>query len=347
MCSMGRVSPTTVGLPSLSPGPGAELGHADPGEAFRRDARPPGRVHLAGVAETFGHREDGRQGDLGLLGTVVVLELEAQCGAEVLQVADPAGEGAIEQLGHLGAHLPRLPVDGVAAEQHEVEGTRGTQRGSERVCGGQRVRAGEHVVAEVQPRVGPPGHRLAQRVIGARWAEGHDRAGAPVACASVTPAETARRQYPFISRSTFAPNQPPALEAHRLGDRDLLDARCAAGLPARGLAGPGSRGLRSGHATGHGGDAPLAWGVSDRWPPPRGYAGRRPRASRRAPVPGLDRDDLGAPHRDGVEGADALVSGGHGQAAPRASPVAHRTRRPPGGRRPTRAGTARPKGRRA
>ena len=164
--------------PELSPGPGPELGRADPGEAFRRDARPLGRVHLAGVAETFGHREDGRQGDLGLLGTVVVLELEAQGGAEVLQVADPAGEGAIEQLGHLGAHLPRLPVDGVAAEQHEVEGTGGAQRGSERVCGGQRVGAGERVVAEVQPRVGPPGHRLAQRVIGARWAECHDRAGA-------------------------------------------------------------------------------------------------------------------------------------------------------------------------
>ena len=164
--------------PRLTPGPGAELGGADPGQALRRDGRPPRRVDLAGVAEPLGHRQDGGQGDLGLLGAVVELELESQGRPEVLQAADPAGEGEVEQLGDLGPHLSRLAVDGVAAQQHEVEGAGGAQRGRQGPCGRERVRSGERLVADVEPRVGPPGHRLAEHVLGARGPEGHDGARA-------------------------------------------------------------------------------------------------------------------------------------------------------------------------
>ena len=39
-------------------------------------------------------------------------------------MADPAGEGEVEQLGQLGPDLSGLPVDGVAAEEDEVERAR-------------------------------------------------------------------------------------------------------------------------------------------------------------------------------------------------------------------------------
>ena len=91
-------------------------------------------------------------------------------GPGVLQPADPAGEGEVEQLGQLGADLSGLPVDGVAAEEDEVERPGGAQRGGQGARRGQGVGARERRVADVQPGVGAPGHRLAQDVLGARRA---------------------------------------------------------------------------------------------------------------------------------------------------------------------------------
>ena len=295
--------------PRLAPGPGAELGRADPGEALRRDGRPPRRVDLAGVAEALGHRQDGRQGDLGLLGPVVVLELEAQGRAEVLQAADPAGEGEIEQLGHLGPHLPRLAVDGVAAEEHEVEGAGGAQRGGQgacawRACPIRRTPRRRRAAPSRRPRPPPRGARP-RRSVG----RGSRRCRCPRSRrASVTPWETARRQYAFISRSTPAAHQPPALEAHRLGDRDLLDER---GDAQRGPRGAGDRDRA------HGGfDAAtlpataatprLRAGRQRPMAAPSGLRGSDAADQPARPVVGPDRDDLGAADGDGVEGADPL-----------------------------------------
>ena len=162
----------------LPPGARTEPGRVHPGEPRRRHGGAARRVHLAGVAEALGHREHRGQRQLHLLCPVVVLELEAPDRAQVLQAADPAGEGEVEQLGQLGADLSGLPVDGVAAEEDEIEGAGGPQHGGEGARRGQGVGARERRVADVQPGVGAPGHRLAQDVLGARWPERHHGAGA-------------------------------------------------------------------------------------------------------------------------------------------------------------------------
>ena len=146
--------------PGFPPGSRAELAGVHPGQARRRHGGAARGVDLAGVAEALGHRQHGGQRDLHLLRPVVVLELQPPERAPVLQLANPAGEGEVEQLGQLGPNLPGLPVDGVAAEQHEVEGARGAQHGGEGARRGQGVGAREGRVAGMQSRVRSPGHRL-------------------------------------------------------------------------------------------------------------------------------------------------------------------------------------------
>ena len=73
----------------------------------------------------------------------------------------PPGEREVEQLRHLGADLPGLAVDGVAAEQDEVEGAGRAERGGERPRRGEGVGAREAGVATCipgsAPRPPPPG----------------------------------------------------------------------------------------------------------------------------------------------------------------------------------------------
>ena len=278
-----------------------------PRQALRRDGRPSLGVDLAGVAEALGHRQDGGEGDLRLLGAVVELELESQGRPQVLQAADPTGEGQIQQLGDLGPHLTRLTVDGVAAEEHEIEGAGGTQRGRQRPCGRERVRSAEHLVADVDSRVGPPGHRLAEHVLGARGPEGDDGARA----------SGRARQDDALGHGTSAvhvhleadspAHQPPTLEAHRLGDGDLLDERGdpqrdpAARVTGAGLTGGSMRPRYRPRQL-----VPVALVGSATDGGALGAARvRRPHLAARAAV-GADRDDLGAPHGDGVEGPDPL-----------------------------------------
>ena len=151
-----------------------------------------------------------------------MLELEEPDRAHVLQPADPAGEGEVEELGQLGTDLPGLPVDGIAAEEDEIERAGGPQHGGEGARRGQGVGAREGSVAGVQTRVGAPGHRLAENVLGARWAERHHGAGAP----GVPGERDAFGHRPAAVRvhldADARTHQPAAFELERLGQRDLL-----------------------------------------------------------------------------------------------------------------------------
>ncbi len=177
-CSIGWISPTTVGLPVGPPRARAELRGAEPRNARGGHGRPSRRVDLARVAQALRHREHGRQRDLDVLRAVVVLELEAEVVTEVLEPAHPAGEGEVQQLGQLGSDLAGLAVERIEPEQHEVVGAGHPHGGGQRPRRGQGVGAGERGVAEMQTRVGPPRDRLAEDVLCARRPERHDGARA-------------------------------------------------------------------------------------------------------------------------------------------------------------------------
>ena len=162
----------------LAPRTGTEVGGGHPPQANGVDGGPPGGVHLAGVAEALGDRQDRGQRHLDLLAPVVVLELEAQERSDVDNVSDAAGEGEPEQLRQLGSDLSGLPVDGVAAEEDEVERPRRPQGGRQCARRGQGVGARERLVAHVEAGVRAPGHALAQDVLRARRPERDHRARA-------------------------------------------------------------------------------------------------------------------------------------------------------------------------
>ena len=227
----------------LAPGPRAEVGGAHRREPVRVDGRTALGVDLAGIAQALGDGEHRRQLDLDHLGAVVVLQLEVQAGSQVLEAAHPAGEGTVEQLGQLRAHLAGLPVDRVPAEQDQIERTGGPQRAGERPRRGQRVGPGERGVAEVQARVGAPGDRLAQDVFGAGGAQRQHGAGAAGGAGegdALGHGAAAVRVH--LERDAPA-HQPAALEAQRLRQRHLLgqrrDAQRVTGAP--GHAGAGTR----------------------------------------------------------------------------------------------------------
>ena len=142
--------------------------------------------------------------------------------AVVLQPADPAGEGEVEQLGQLGADLPGLPVDGITPEKDEVERAGGAQNGGESARRGQGVGAREGSVAGVQTRVGAPGHRLAQDILGARWAQRHHGARAPGVAGERDPLGHRPAAVRVHLDADARPHQPAAFELERLGQRDLL-----------------------------------------------------------------------------------------------------------------------------
>ena len=263
--------------PRLAPGSAAELGRAEPRQALRRDGRPSLGVDLAGVAEALGHGQDGGEGDLGLLGAVVELELESQGRPQVLQAADPTGEGEIQQLGDLGPHLTRLTVDGVAAEEHEVEG-----------AGGPSAAASARAVASVSdpanassqtwtPESAPQAtasRSTSSALGGPRVTTVHEP---PVAPARMTPWDTARRQYAFISRSTpRRTSRPPSRRIDSATGTCLTSAAIRSGDPAARVTGAGLTG---------GSMRPRYWPrpapvcpprLSDRWRRPRGCAGPTP-----------------------------------------------------------------------
>ena len=205
----------------------------------RGDGSPARRIDLAGVAEALGHGEHGGQRQLNLLGPVVVLELELPDRAPVVQATDPAGEGEIEQLGQLGTDLPGLPVDGVAPEEDEIEGAGAAQHRGEGPRRGQGVGAGEGRVAGVQPGVSPPGHRLAQDVLGGLRSERHHGAGA-----TAVPGERHALGHGPAAVGVHldadpGAHEPATVQAEGLGQRDLLrqgrDRQAIAGGPAHAI----------------------------------------------------------------------------------------------------------------
>ena len=196
-------------------------------------ARPSG-ADLAGLAQPLGHREDGRQLDLDLLHAVVQLELQAEPAAKVLESLHAAGEGQAEELGQLRTDLARLAVERVATHQHEVVGAAPFQRGGQRPGRGQGVRTGEGLVADVEPAIGAPGDRLAQDVLGAGRPEGERRAAASRLAGERHAMGHGPAAVGVHLELEPVAHQAALLEAHRLGQRDLLGQRGDAQRAPRG-----------------------------------------------------------------------------------------------------------------
>ena len=209
-----------------APGPRPEIGGRHSPEEPGSDRLPAWCVDLAGIAQALGHREHGREVDLHFGRAVVELELQAEGGPglRALQSPHPAGEGEVEELGHLGSHLARLAVERVAARQHQVERTRQPQRGRQGARRRQGVGAGERRVAQMDPRVGPPGHGFAQHVFGTRRPEGDDGARAPGDPGQLDPLRH-RSAAVGVELETDPVAHQPAVgpEAELLGHRDLFD----------------------------------------------------------------------------------------------------------------------------
>ncbi len=209
----------------VAPRAGAEVGGGDAPQANGVDGGPSLRVNLARVAQALGDRQDRGQRHLDFLAPVVVLELEAQERSDVLNVTDAAGEGKVEQLRQLGSHLPGLPVDGVAAQEDEVERPgrpQGRRQGARRRQG---VGARERLVAHVEAAVRAPGDPLAQDVLRARRPERDHRArAAGVACQGDACCDGTAAVGVHLERDTDA-CESSSLESQRLRQRHLFGQR--------------------------------------------------------------------------------------------------------------------------
>ena len=224
-CSMGRVSPTTVGLPSSPQGPSPSW-------------RGPTRVRReAGtVARPSGSTLQGSQSRSATESTAGS-EISTSCMPSSCSSSrrrkepssssrrTPLGEGEVEQRRHLGPHLTRLAVDGVAAEQDEVEGSGDAQRGRQGPRRGERVRSRERGIGHVQARGGTPGHPLAQDVLRTGGPERHDRAGSPRGLRQRDPLGHGAAAVRVHLEVDAVADQSPLLEAERLGERDLFGER--------------------------------------------------------------------------------------------------------------------------
>ena len=150
--------------------------------------------------------------------------------------ADPAGEGEVEQLRQLGADLPGLPVDGVAADQDEVEGARGRSAAA-RARAVARVSEPAKAGSQTCSPASAPQATASRRTSSAPGGPSVTTVQVPpVSRASVTPSATARRQYGFISRPTPCADQPAARRAAatRPAGPAWPATRCAAGRPRPG-----------------------------------------------------------------------------------------------------------------
>ena len=166
------------GTALLAPRPVAQIPRRQGPQPFGSDGPAPFGVDLAGLAEAFGHRQQGRQPDLHVLPAVVDLERQAQPCSGHLELSHAAGEGQARQFGHLRPHLPGVPVDGIALRPRPGRTAPPDEGPRQRPGRGQGVGTGEHGVAEVDAPVGPPGNRLAEHVLGCRRSHGDDRAAA-------------------------------------------------------------------------------------------------------------------------------------------------------------------------
>ena len=209
----------------LAPGARAQLGGTDAGDPIGGHRSPTLGVHLARVAQPFGHRQDGGQLHLDVRHAVVQLELAAEPLTAVFESLDPAGEGQAEELGQFRPDLAGLAIERVATHEHEVVGAAAFERGGEGPGRGQRVGAGEGLVADVEPSVGAPGHRLAQHVLGAGRTERQRRAGPTRLAGQRDPVGHGPAAVGVHLEVETVTHQAAVLETHRLGQGDLLGQR--------------------------------------------------------------------------------------------------------------------------
>ena len=140
--------PTAVGLAAAPHGPDPRSATPRRRDAVGRDGGAPGGVDLAGVDEPLGGGDDRRQVDADLRPAVVVLGADVERGAGEGEVPRAGDEGESEQLRELGADLPGVGVDGVAAGEHEIEATEMLEGRGERARRGEGVGTGERQVGD-------------------------------------------------------------------------------------------------------------------------------------------------------------------------------------------------------
>ena len=193
-CSMALVAPTTVGLPASPQGPGPS-----PAASIRVSRAGATAARPSGSTLQGSQRRSATESTAGSASSTSCVPSSCSSsrrhtGPRSSQSAHPAGEGQVEQLGQLGPDLPGLPVDGVAAEQHEVEGAGGPQHGGQGARRRQGVGARERRVADVQAGVRPPGHPSRSTSSAPGGPSVTTVQVPPLARARETPSATARRQ---------------------------------------------------------------------------------------------------------------------------------------------------------
>ena len=175
----GRVAPTTVGLAASPHGPAPRSPAAHAPQASGVDGRPPVWVPPCRGRRGARRRSGRRAAPPRPPGSRRRARARGGVTGRVLELPDAAGEGEAEQLRQFGSDLPGLAVDGVAAEQDEVEGSRGRTRAAARARAVASVSEPANAASQqVEAAVRPPGDALAQHVLGAGGPERDHRARA-------------------------------------------------------------------------------------------------------------------------------------------------------------------------
>src|SRR5581483_6070675 len=216
----------------LAPRPRAELRGRQRLDPRRIDGGPPRGVDLRRLGEPFRSRHHRRQSHHPFAVTVVLFAAHRELTLAELEAPDTSDEGQTGELGDLGTDLAGVRVDGVATDQHEVEGTLALDHRGERARRRQRVRTGERRVGDEDAAVGSPRDRLAEHVF-CRWRPERDHRARPVGelrelDALAHGAAAVRVQ---LELEPIAHQPAVWAELHRFELRHLLDQR---GDPHRG-----------------------------------------------------------------------------------------------------------------
>ena len=200
----------------LTPRTRAEVGGGHGRDPVGGDGGASFGIDLGRFGQAFRGRHDGRKLHHPFALAVVLLAQDLELALAEIEALHARDEGQVEQFRHLGADLAGVGVDRVAAGEDEVERSFALEYRRQRSGGCQRVRPGELRVGDEHARVGSPGDRLAQRVLGCGRPERDDLHAPPVAAASSTPLLTARRQYGFSSSSRPSRTRRPSARAASL-----------------------------------------------------------------------------------------------------------------------------------
>ena len=288
--SMGRVSPTTVGLPSSPQGPAPSS--AAPIRVRRSAgtaARPAGSTLQGSQRRSATDRTAGR--------VISASWVPSSCSSSRRSAAPrssrwrtPLAKGRSSSSATSGPTWPVSP-----SMELRPSSTRSKGPAARSAAASARALASVSDPANASSQTcSPESAPQATASRSASSALGGPRVTTvqvpPVAAASETPWETARRQYAFISTSTSRrTSRPPSRRIDSATGTCLTSAAMRNGAPAARVTGTGltGRSMRPRYRPRR--DAPAGAGcVSGRWRRPRGCAGRTPRpagASRRRPGP--------------------------------------------------------------